>query len=215
MEAANQVATYIIFEHSSQSDGSFYSGRPSLTCTICRFKDLEWDLFCFHGWLILTCVRFLFGRNFWKFKFLIWGYIDCFTHFICSPLSSYFIDHLFITISLITAELHLLMPQRFAENRTQIKNRALVRMGHKTNTAMNKRITCCYPWRSLWWCWEPEVRVCSRNGWLHSRTHAVPGSRNGPVENQAQQEYSRWWPQNFRKLIRSWYKQFTLKLSEY
>ena len=34
--------------------------------------------------------------------------------------------------SLITAELHLLMPQRFAENRTQIKNRRLVRMGHYT-----------------------------------------------------------------------------------
>ena len=48
MEAANQVAAYIIFDHSSQSDGSIYFGRPSFTYTICRSKDLEWDLFCFN-----------------------------------------------------------------------------------------------------------------------------------------------------------------------
>ena len=46
MESANQVAAYIIFDHSSQSDGSLYCGRPSLTYTIS--KDLEWDLFCFN-----------------------------------------------------------------------------------------------------------------------------------------------------------------------
>ena len=48
MEAANQVAAYIIFDHSSQSDGSIYSGKPSLTYTRCRSKDLERDLFCFN-----------------------------------------------------------------------------------------------------------------------------------------------------------------------
>ena len=33
IEAANQVAAHNIFDHSSQSDGSIYSGRPSLTYT--------------------------------------------------------------------------------------------------------------------------------------------------------------------------------------
>ena len=37
-----------IFDHSSQSDESVYSGKPSLINTRCRSKDLEWDLFCFN-----------------------------------------------------------------------------------------------------------------------------------------------------------------------
>ena len=56
----------------SQSDGLIYSGRPSLTFTICRSKDLEWDLFCLNEIFFKTnttsveiykCTQVLFSMN--------------------------------------------------------------------------------------------------------------------------------------------------------
>ena len=71
MEAANQVAAYIIFDHSSQSYGSIYSGTPSLTYTICRSKDLEWGLFCFSETFFKTNTTidiYSFNTLTWKTK---------------------------------------------------------------------------------------------------------------------------------------------------
>ena len=72
------------------------------------------------------CLQEIFENQSFLFTVTLIVLLDLFIH---PNQGTSFIIYL-LKFHLLPTELYLLMPERFAENRSQIKNRTLVRMGH-------------------------------------------------------------------------------------